>query len=286
MSVSSPVRFTDKNGEWVGNEIILADGTVLPVSGPSLEIPMGNVDGQAPLNKFGRTTNADSGVATDIWDRANAANNQPVWLAPTAARIHTIASTSANDNTGNTGANSVIISYLPDWNTQETTETVTGNLNAGIAMVNAAVIIHRMRVIPQATSTTPNVGTITATAAGDATVTAQIEPGQGQTQMAIYGIPSTQTLYLTQFYGSILRANAATAFANFDLLFNPSPDINTLVFLIKHTLGSQTTGTNPYWHRFEPYNKFIGPGILKLRTTGNAADLDISGGFDGILVDN
>lgn len=262
-------------------EVIYAVGT-----NPALDIPLGNIPGQTPVNKFGETTNADSGVDTDVWDGANPTDDDDIWLAPTAARIHTIQSTSANDTTGGTGANSVQVFYLPDWDTAETSETITGNLNAGIAMANAAVIIHRMQVIPQANSTTSNVGTITATAAVDGTVTAQIQPGEGQTQMAIYGIPSTQTALMTQFYGSVLRANAATAFADFSLLFNPSPNINTVVFLNKHSLGAQTTGQNPYRHKFDPYNKFTGPGILKLQVNGSADNLTVSGGFDLILVDN
>lgn len=259
----------------------------LPVVGDSsLAVPAGQVDGQSSVNKFGRSTNVDSGVNTDIWDRANSTNDQDIWLAPTAARIHTIASTSANDDTGGTGANLVQVFYLPDWNTKEAMETVTGNLNGGIAMNNAAVIIHRMKVIPQASSTSANIGTITATAAVDATVTAQIQPGEGQTQMAIYGIPSIQTAYMTQFYGSVLRTNAAAAFVDARLLFNPIPNINTVVYLVKHSLGIQTTGANPFVHPYSPYNKFEGPGILKLQAAGSTDNLDVSGGFDLILVDN
>jgi len=277
------------------------DGLVVPVSIDSsivlpvtvtptdyfLEVARGNIAGQISVNKFGRSTNVDSGISTDIWDRANAADDQDIWLAPTAARIHTIASDSANDTTGGTGANSIIISYLPDWDTAETTETVTGDLNAGIVMLNSAVIIHRMIVVPQATSTTPNVGTITATAAADGTVTAQINPNEGQTQMAIYGIPSTQIAYMVQFYVSVLRAVSSAVAVDGGLLFNPAPNINTSVFIVKHTTGKITTGTsdgNP--HGFKPYKKFEGPGILKIQAAGSANNLDVSAGFDLILVDN
>lgn len=253
---------------------------------PALAVPAGNVAGQFPVNKFGESTNVDGGVVTDIWDRANATDDQDVWLAPTAARIHTIQSDNVNDTTGGTGANQVIVYFLPDWNTVEQSETVTGNLNAGIAMTNAAVIIHRMRVVPQASSTISNAGTITATAAVDGTVTAQIQPGFGQTEMAIYGIPSTQTFYMSKFYASLLRANAGTAFIDVSLLFNPSPNVNPLIFLTKQTLGIQSTGNNPDVHPYNPYKKFEGPGILKLQATGSADNLQVSGGFDGYLVNN
>lgn len=63
-----------------------------------LEVAAGNVPGNKSVNKFGRSTNVDNDVATDIWDRANATHDQDIWIAPTQARIHNIASTSANDD--------------------------------------------------------------------------------------------------------------------------------------------------------------------------------------------
>jgi hypothetical protein len=250
----------------------------------ALEVPRGNVSGIASVNKFGRAPTGVQTTATDIWDRADATPTQSIWLAPTAARIHTIASSSANDTTGGTGANAVQIFYLPDWGTPEQSEIVEGNLNAGIAMANAAVIIHRMRVIPQGTSTTVNAGTITATAASDATVTAQINIGEGQTQMAIYGIPSTQNLYLTGYYGTINKAQGAAASINYSFLVNPSPNTNTVVYLIKNTRGLQSTGKSGDTWPWRPYFKVSGPAIVKVQGLANAADVEASAGFDGYLV--
>ena len=116
-----------------------ADGTYteasnpLQVKDPLLEIASDNVTGQSSENKFGRNIEVDSGVTADVWDGGHTVGSggtSLIWLAPTAARIHTIASTSASDTTGGVGANSVRISYLPDWDTAEATETVTGDLNA------------------------------------------------------------------------------------------------------------------------------------------------------------
>ena len=157
------------NGNTLGdtaNPVVVCDWT--------MEVARGNVTGAKSVNKFGEAPAGIQTTATDIWSRADATPTQQIWLAPTAARIHTIASDSAEDDTGQTGVDTVIVSYLADWDTAEATETVTGDLNAGIAMTASAVIIHRMKVVPQSTTTGVggNVGTIIATAAGDATITA------------------------------------------------------------------------------------------------------------------
>lgn len=249
-----------------------------------LEIPRGNVACVTHINKYGRSTNVDLNTATDIWDGANAIDGVDVWVAPTQARIHTIASDNEQDTTGGTGANSVKIYYLPDWDTPEAIETVTGNLNAGIAMNNSAVIIHRIKVVPQASSTSVNAGVITATAAVDGTVTAQIGAGKGQTQMAIYGIPSGRVAYMPKYYGCAIEALANLCVA-LTLLVNPAPDVSLFTFLTKHTTGIVTRGASWLPQEFKPYYRIPGPAIIKMQGSSSANNTDVSAGFDLILVD-
>ncbi len=248
----------------------------------NLDIAKGLVDGHAGTTKFGRSTNVDNGVATDIWDKTT---SQPIWLAPTDARIHTISSTSAADVSGGTGTTTINVSYLADWDTPEATETVSGNLNAGIAMTNAAVIIHRMQVVPQSTSTTPNAGTISAVAAVDGTTTAQILPGSGQTQMAIYGVPDGKTFYIGRFYGNLIGAAGGDE-VSVKMLVNPNPDIQTTNFLTKHTFGVRGGGTSALTINYYVIKTIPGPAIIKIQGTADSNDMDVSAGFDGVLVDD
>lgn len=251
---------------------------------PSLDIPLGNVDGQTSVNKFGRSTNVDSGVDTDIWDRANSTDDQDIWTAPTTARTHDIASTSASDTSGGAGARTIQVYGLTSWSTAEVSETITMNGTSNVATSNSYVIIHRMKVLTKG-ATNVNVGVITATAQTDSTVTAQINAGEGQTQMAIYGVPSTQTAYMTQLYASCNRAVSSVA-VNVSLLQNPEPDTELTNFLIKHTAGLNTAGSSAINHLFTMNNGFSGPCILKVQASANANDADVSAGFDLILVDN
>ena len=267
-----------------------ADGNGLLVKAYSeyqSNLALGKVPGEKGLNKFGRNIEIDSGVSADIWDGGHtlaSGGTSLIWLAPTASRIHTIASSSANDTTGGTGANQVAIKYLPDWDTAERTETVIGNLNAGIVMHNAAVMIHRMFVVPQASSTTINAGDITATAASDGTVTARIRVGEGQTQMAIYGVPSTQRVLLDDVYASANKAGGNAGLVDVSLIVNPSPDVNPAVFLVKHTFGLQTTGVSSDQPRFIPPKVIDGPAIVKIHCLSGTNDMDVSAGFNGAVV--
>lgn len=177
---------------------------------------------------------------------------------------------------------------MPDWDTAEATEVVVGDLNTGLTMSNAAVIIHRMFVTPQATTTGVggNIGTITATAASDSTVTAVILPAEGQTEMAIYGIPSVQTAYMGRLRCNIDKAQGQAASSDFELRVNPNPDTQTVAFLRKHDISLQSTGANMFESNFNPPIKIEGPAIIKIQAHANSNNLDGEAAFDLILVDN
>lgn len=281
---------TDITIKAIDDSLTSDDGHLIVSTLPAaLEIAKGDVPGHSLVNKFGRTTNADDDDPTDIWDRANVTHNQPAWLAPTAARVHALVSTSASDDgaPAGVGARTVKIYGLADWDTVESSEIITLNGTTPVNTVGSYVIIHRIKVMISGGSG-PNVGTITATAATDGTVTAQIEPGQGQTQMAIYGVPSTQVAYMTKFYASLLKANLGTGqvVANVNLFWAFDVENFPNVWQVKHSDGITTYGTSKQDHEYNPYNGFAGPGIFKLQITTGANNMDVSGGFDVILVDN
>jgi len=249
----------------------------------ALEVSRGNVNGVSAVNKFGRSTNVDT-ENTDIWDVANSTDDQPIWLAPTAARIHSIVSTSAADAAAGTGALSLTVYGLTDWDTKETSETVTLTGATPVNTVGSYVIIHRMVCNYQASTTSANVGVITATAATDSTITAQINALEGQTQMAIYGFPSIQTFYMNDMYGGVNKQIAGSS--NMSLLFNPNPGVQELGFSVKSTFATNSAGETMAERIFRPPNKFSGPGILKVQGYGSVVNLDVSAGFGGYLVDN
>lgn len=242
-----------------------------------LDIPRGEVAGVTSVNKFGENTDIDTAAAEDIWTGGG------TWVAPTAARTHDIVSTDAADTSAGAGAKTIRVYGLTGWSTAEVSEDITMNGTTNVPTVNSYVIIHRMKVLTKGASG-PNAGTITATAQTDATVTARIEIGDGQTLMAIYGIPSTQTIYMTQYYASVQRAVSASL--DVRLLVNPAPDAELLGFLVKHIAGANSTGTTMMSHAYCPYAAFAGPAIVKIRCEVSANNSVVTAGFDGMLVTN
>ncbi len=253
---------------------------------PMLEHAKGTIN-ESSVNKFGRAPSGVQATATDIWDRADASPTQSIWIKPTVARIHQIVSTSTADDGApvGTGARTVRIFGLTSWNTKEVTEVIIMNGTTDVPTTNAYVIIHRMRVLTYG-ALSINVGAISATADTDSTVTAQINANAGQTQMAIYGVPSVNTAYLTQWYGTLNKASGAAATINFSLKFCEDPEVGTdTAFWTKNTRGVQSTGTSGDTWPFRPYYKIKGPAIIKVQATASAADIEGSAGFDIILRD-
>ncbi len=253
-----------------------------------LEISKGAVPGHYPVDKFGQTTNADAGVQTDLWDRADATYNQPVWLAPTAARLHDIVSSDANDDGSpvGTGARTIRIWGLKTWDLAETSEDITMDGTTPVTTANSYVIIHRMRVLTSGTAG-PNVGDIKATAATDVTVTAMIKAGLGTTHMAIYGVPSTQKMYLTHFFANIDSPGGnSIKQADVTLRVSLHPDVDETQYVVEDEVGLVSFGTSLADRIYGPYPEVVGPAIVKIEVVTDVNDMDVFGGFDGILVDN
>jgi hypothetical protein len=258
-----------------------------------LEVAKGSIPGHMSVNKFGSSSFIQT-TPTDVWDR-----DEQTWLAPTAARVHQIESTSDadaygdGDNPQGAGARSIRVFGLKTWGTAETFEDVhLDGIDDDSNPVNTAesyVIIHRMIVLTTG-SVGPfsNVGIITATAAVDGTVTAQIALIKGQTQMAIFGVPSTQKFYMYNFAASIAHASPGPTIDAAGVIILQSTDIvnNPTVFTFKHTASIQDNGLTSLDSVFPIPKVFEGPCIIKIAMVAVAENSLCDASFDGVLVDN
>lgn len=67
---------------------------------------------------------------------------------------------------------------------------------------------------------------------------------------------------------------------------NPEPDVELTNFVTRHTIGLIGGGSSYIQHLYIPYKQVPGPAIIKVETTSNANDNDVSAGFDAILINN
>jgi hypothetical protein len=249
-----------------------------------MDLARGYVPDHSLVQKFGRAPNGLQTTATDLWPRADSTPTQQIWLAPTAARVHAIVSSSANDDGSpvGTGARTIRVTGLTSWSAVEVSEDITMNGTTPVNTVNSYVMINRMVVLTSGASG-PNVGTITATAATDSTVTALISVGYGQTQQTPYGIPSNQTLFVKS-YSTSINDGTATVRADVSFLVNPFPDVQPTVFINKYHTEANNSGTSRVVKEWFGFLKVPGPAICKIQCICSAADVDAAGGFDGVLV--
>jgi len=251
----------------------------------AMEVARGNIAGQYPINKFGRTSNADAGDPTDIWDRADTTYDQPLWVQPLAARIHDMVSTSTDDAAAGDGARTVQVYGLQTWDSKETSEILTLNGTTNVPTAESYVIIHRVKVLTFGIGG-PNVGDIKFTAQSDGTVTAMVGAGNGQTLMAIYGVPSTQKIYLNSIFASV-NLGAAGVDSMCILHAHADPTLTqTKGWIVKHTFGLRQSGTSSDSPVFIPPKMISGPTILKMQVESDANNMIVSGSFDGIVIDN
>lgn len=264
-----------------------ADALIIREPYHPLEASQGRVTGVSSVNKFGQAPSGVQSTLTDIWSRADATPSQQIWLAPTTASVHAIVSSSTDDDgsPAGAGARTIRVYGLTSWSTAETSEDITLNGTGSVNTVNSYVIIHRIKVLTSG-ATSINVGTITATAATDGTITALILPSNGQSQMAIYGVPSTQSLYLVSYELSIHDTGGTDKAVDSFLVVNEDPNVQTTNFIVKANGGAIIGGNSTYVKEFHPYFKIAGPAIVKIQGIGSAADIDCTASFDGYLVTN
>jgi len=226
-----------------------------------------------PILKFGRNPDVDAGTE-DIWSGGG------VWVKPTAARVHALVSSSANDDgsPAGTGAQTVVVIGLDaSYNLQQ--ETVVMNGTTPVNTAGSYVMIHRMYVDAVGSDGTV-AGTITATAATDNTVTAQITPGFNQTLMAIYQVPAGYTGRITRWYAGV-GGSVSAATMNFVLYVKEFGKC----FRAQSVIDLITAGSNFITFPYMTAPLLIGEkSLVKIQCTSGAANLTANAGFDIELI--
>ena len=253
-----------------------------------LEISRDRVLGISHINKYGRNPDCDQAasatavnIGRSIWDGgiAGAVN----WLAPTVSRIHQLKSTDADDDTDgggtNAGARTVQI-YGLDSNYALFNETLTLNGTGNVATASYTMI-YRM-IVRTAGGTGWNEGTITATADGDSTVTAQITIGNNQTLMTQFMIPANTKGYITNYSGTLKKTGGVAKFAD---MFLMSMEFGE-VWRLRESGSCASDGQNKFSHDFRPYKTLQAKELIEIVANPSADAQDVSASYDLILIDD
>lgn len=151
----------------------------------------------------GVNPDVDTGtVPEDVW------GNGGLYVAPTAARIHAIVSSSTNDTSAGTGARTLEVFGL-DTNYAEISETVTLNGTTPVNTVNSYRFIERLHVLT-AGSGGQNAGVITATAATDSTISCTVQIGTNESALGVYQIPAGYTAYIFRWQAGMQQSSAGS----------------------------------------------------------------------------
>ena len=201
--------------------------------------------------------------------------------------LHTRITDLFNDTSAGTGMRTVQVYGLTTWGTAETSETVTLNGVTPVNTVSSYVIIHRMHGVTWGTGGV-NAGTITATAATDATITAEITATQNQTQMMIYGVPSTQSIQITSLLASIVKGTGATQRADgeFLIMSDPATSVTDNTAWINKENFLLVEGNNPWTHEYPVPKSCSGPCIVKIQVTAGSNDVKCIAAMDAYIVNN
>ena len=136
--------------------------------------------------------NPDVGITTeDITDQGG------TFVYPTAAETWEVISSDANDDDGDTGARTVLITGL-DTDYNEITETVTLNGTSAVATTETTWFRPKSVLVVTAGSTLSNEGTITVRVSGGGATRLQIKPANGTSFFGLYTVPAGKTAYFIQ----------------------------------------------------------------------------------------
>jgi len=186
-------------------DVTVNDGSV-PTVPYYYQILDGQIPNHTPWFRLGYNGNIGTTYET-MWD----ASTKYTW--PTAAGQMEIISTSANDAAGNTGIQSVIITYL-DGNHVEHQEILA--TNGLTAVPTVAVNMFRINYFAAYTVGTngSSVGAISLRGVGGGTTYAYIPAIGNSAEDLFYTVPAGRTLYVTSFAFSTSDATKGIRFRN------------------------------------------------------------------------
>jgi len=161
-----------------------------------LEVAKGNIPGHTAITKFGRNGAVAASTTEEIWSVST--DRTVLTVAATMEAISTDIddSDTGGTNPASTGARIITIQGVDDsWNRAEEDITMDGT-TASTATSTSFFRVDRAFVKATGTYAGTNEGTITIRVSSAGSTQAQIEIGKGQTEMAMYTVPTGHKVYI------------------------------------------------------------------------------------------
>lgn len=235
-----------------------------------IDAAVGKIPALTPVNLFGHNVDVDSGTVPEtVWTGGG------LWVPPTAARIHQIASSSANDTSAGTGARSVRLEGL-DADNLEITEDVTLNGTTNVATTKEFLRINNMFLLSAGSGKT-NAGDITATADTDSTVTQRIAAGDSTSHSAFFSIPADDKAFIVAGFATIHRpTTTSSAMVEFALMVESGG-----VLLNAQRIALTATGASAINYLYRLPKVVVGPADIRIDVTYSTdSNVNCSAGLD------
>ena len=235
----------------------------------------GLVDGYQTVNKSGRNLDIDTAtVPEDLWGNGGLYTGFPV----NDSEPLEVLSSSASDAAAGTGLRTVVVTGLNgDW--EQVSETVTLNGTTPVQTVNTYRRAHTMRGAT-AGSGGFNVGTITVRhATTEANIFLIMQVGTNQTNCSGFTVPAGFTGYLMSVFGALRGSVNGTA----DCVLAIRGFGGVYRYRRPFTISSNYNHNEPLALPIAIAEK---TDIVVRCTAASANNLEVSGGYDMLLVEN
>jgi hypothetical protein len=240
-----------------------------------LEVAAGNLAGRAVVNKFGRSTAITTTNVWEVWD-GNAA-----YVYPATALMTKVSQTV--DQSALRGAVIEVQGLDAQWNLVTQNVTLDASLTTTpVTMGTPLIRCFRMKVLADVVTDSP----VRVHNDAEDQDYAIISSGNNQTLMAIYTVPANKSAYVTNYYAT---ANpGAGAPGTFNVSLWGQDNANSYKPQLKHIQGvsADVDAYGRMQHFFQPYYKFTEKTDIILKGAPVGASIDVSAGFDLILVDD
>lgn len=263
LSLSLLLIFLVSTGAYIGKRV---DHTHF-----GLAVATGKYTDKRAVHVAGFNPDVDATPSEDIWDGDSA-----LYIFPDSAETHYIFSSDTTDDTTGTGAISITI-YGIGSDSLYTSESLILSGTDTLETATKYLAVFRM-IVTESGDSMKNNGTVMAVTKYGGTVSAQINPGNSQTFMAVYMTGKNERLALDYIKADIVRSATSAGGALITVLVNTRGS-NTWR-KIRITEANDKHDTRIYYET----KTVIPPGTkILIRANSDSANNGVMAEFGGVI---